>query len=137
MGMTYVFCRYHAIELGLDLEGRLAGCHAGPIADTEDMRVDGDSRLTKCNVEHDVCRFAADAGQGLQGLARARNLTAVRLHDFLRQSDEILCFGTVEADRLYQLLHALLPEWSHFLLCVRHGEQSGRRLVDSGIGCLR
>src|SRR5438445_670440 len=107
MGVTYVFCRYHAIELGLDLEGRLAGCHTGPIADTEDVRVDGDSRLTKCNVEHDVCRFAADAGQGLKRLARARNPTAVLLHDLLRECDEILGFGAVEAVRL-GALRALL-----------------------------
>src|SRR5258708_20129719 len=75
MGMAFVLCRYHAIELGLDLEGRLAGCHASPIADAEDVRIDGDSCLTKCNVEHDICRLSADPGQRLHRPSPPAHLT--------------------------------------------------------------
>jgi len=82
MGMAFVLCRHYAVELALDLEGRLAGCHAGSIADTEDVGIDRDGRLTECNVEHDICGLAADAGERLQRLARAWDVAAMVLHDF-------------------------------------------------------
>src|SRR5215510_9953047 len=47
VGMALVFRRHHAVELGLDLQRRLAGCHTGPIADAEDVGVDRDSGLAE------------------------------------------------------------------------------------------
>src|SRR6266403_366255 len=105
MRMAFVFRRYYAIELHLDLQWRLAGCDAGSIADTEDMGIDGNRRLTKGDIEHDICGLAADARQRLQRLARAGNLPVMLLHDPLRQPDEILGFGAEETDGLDQLLH--------------------------------
>ena len=83
MGMAFVFRRHDAVELGLNLERRLAGRHAGPIADAKDVSIDGNGRLTEGDVEHHIGRLAADAGQRLQRLARARHLAAMILHDLL------------------------------------------------------
>src|SRR5262245_8274810 len=137
VGMALVFRRHHAVELGLDLQRRLAGCHAGPIADAEDVGVDRDGGLTEGDVEHDIRGLATDAGQRFQRLTRVRDLAPMLVRDFLRQGDEILRLGAEEADGLDQALQALLAEGSHLFRCVGGGEQRGRRLVDAGVGGLR
>src|SRR4029077_14732962 len=134
MSMAFIFRRYNAVELHLDLKRRLAGCNAGSVADTEDMGVDCNRRLTKRNVEHDICGLAADARQRLQRLARARDLSAMLLHDPLRQFDEIPGFGAEEADGLDQLLHAFLAKGSDLFRRVGGGKQTGGRLVYASNG---
>src|SRR6476620_516006 len=79
MSMKPVFLWHHLIELHLDLERCLARCHAGPVAHAEGVGVDGNRRLTEGNVEYDVRGLAADAGQRLQRLARARDLAGMLL----------------------------------------------------------
>ena len=52
----------HALQqLQLDLERVLAGSETGAVADTEDVRVDGDGRLAERHVHDNVRRLAADA----------------------------------------------------------------------------
>jgi hypothetical protein len=81
MGMKPVFRWHHLIELHLHLERRLARCHAGPVAHAEDVGVDGNRRLTEGDVEYDVRGLAADAGQRLQRLARARACSSTSFFD--------------------------------------------------------
>src|SRR5262249_7710187 len=133
VGMALVFRRHHAVELELDLEGRLAGA----VTDAEDVGVDRDGGLAESDVEHDICGLAADPGQRLQRLARAGDLATVLVCDFPRQRDEILRLGAEEADGLDQPLHALLAERGHLFRRVGGGEKRGRRLVDAGVGRLR
>ena len=137
MGMKPVFRWHHLIELHLDLERCLARCHAGPVAHAEDVGVDGNRRLTEGNVEHDVRGLAADAGQRLQRLARARDLAGMLLDQLLRQGHDVLRLGAKETDGLHQLPHALLAQCRHLLRGVGRRKQRGRGLVDPGVGRLR
>ena len=43
-------------KLDLDSVRCLAGCHACAIANPEDMRVDGNGRVSKGLVQHHICR---------------------------------------------------------------------------------
>src|SRR3954451_16124813 len=137
MGMKPVFRWHHLIELHLDLKRCLARCHAGPVAHAEDVGVDGNRRLTEGNVEYDVRGLAADAGQRLQRLARARDLAGMLLHQLLRQGHDVLRLGAKETDGLHQLPHALLAQCRHLLRGVGRRKQRGCGLVDPGVGRLR
>ena len=55
------------------LRRRFARRDAGTVADPEDVRIDRDRRLAKGNVEHDVCGFPADPGQGFERLGYAES----------------------------------------------------------------
>ena len=64
-------------KLCLDGVGCLAGGHAGAVADTENMRVDGDGGLAKGLVQHHIRRFPADTGKRLERRAVGRHLAAM------------------------------------------------------------
>ena len=49
-------------QLGLDRVGGLSRRHAGAVADTEDMRVDGDCRMSEGLVQNDIRGLAPDPG---------------------------------------------------------------------------
>jgi len=51
------------VELFFNRQRRLARCQAGPIADPEDMRIDGEGFGTKSDVHHDIGSLAADTRQ--------------------------------------------------------------------------
>ena len=54
-----------AHKLGLDSIRCLARCHAGTIANPEDMCVDGNGRVSKSLVQHHIRRFPANSGKRL------------------------------------------------------------------------
>src|SRR5262249_41970250 len=58
--MAVVGRRDDLVQLCFNLKRRLGGGHPGAIADPKDVRIDSNGRLAKGNVEHDVCRLAAD-----------------------------------------------------------------------------
>ena len=66
VGVRFVLCGHHLLELALDLERRLAGCEPGAVADAEYMRIDRDRGFPERNVEHHIGGLAADARQGLE-----------------------------------------------------------------------
>src|SRR5690606_24298383 len=61
----------------LDLFGGLARGETRAVGDAEHVRVDRESLLPECAVEHDVRRLAADSRQPDQRLAVGRHLAAV------------------------------------------------------------
>ena len=53
------------------------------------MRIDGDDRNAKCDVQDHIGGLAANAGKGFQRLAASRNLAVEILEKPLRQGDDI------------------------------------------------
>ena len=81
--------------------------------------------------------FRPTPGKFFERLARARHLAAVVGDELLRQGDDILRLGAVEADGADQLGDARLAEGGHLLRRIGEPEERRRRLVDAGIGRLR
>src|SRR5271166_6745389 len=73
--------RNDAHELVLDFARSLAGSDPEAVGDAKDVRVDRYRRFAEGGVEHDVGALAADARQGLQRLAVARDLAAMFLDE--------------------------------------------------------
>jgi hypothetical protein len=124
-------------KLGFDLFGSLARRKPGPVADAEYVGVDCKRFLTKGGVEHDVCRLAADAGQGLELLAGAGHFAAKLIDQRLAQRDDILGLGVEQADRLDCLPQPVLAQCNHLLRRPDILEQRPRRDVDARVRRLR
>jgi CysZ protein len=123
MGMALALRRHHGVEHLLDLGRGLAGSEAGPVADPEQMGVDGDGRLAEGGVEDDIGGLAADAGQRLEGGAIARNLPAMPLDQHLRERDHVLGLGAVEPDRADMVAERRLAQRDHLLRRVDLGKK--------------
>jgi hypothetical protein len=76
------------------------------------MGVDGDGGPAEGGVEHHVGGLAADAGQGLEGLAVLRHLAAVALQQDGAGLDDVLGLGVEEANGLDVLLDPVHPRSS-------------------------
>ena len=87
-----------AHKLDLDSVRCLAGCHACAIANPEDMRVDGNGRVSKGLVQHHIRCFPANAGKRLKRGAIIRHEAAMRLQQHFRQPVNILRLGVEQAD---------------------------------------
>src|ERR1044072_814259 len=85
MRMELVCVRHNLFEVQLALERRQSRRHGGAVADAKDVRVDRDGLLAERDVEHDVRGLAPDAGQRLERLAAARNLSAMLRHESARE----------------------------------------------------
>src|SRR6185503_17354362 len=103
VGMEPVLRWHHLIELHLDLEGCLAGRHAGPVTYAEDVGIDRNRGFAEGDVENDVGGLAADAGQRLQRLAHARDLATMLLDELPRQRHHVLRLGAKQANGLDQI----------------------------------
>ncbi len=69
------------------------GCphrHAGAVANPENMRVNGDGRLTKGFVEDYVGGLPANPGEGFEGFTVARHLTTMITHQNFSRRHDIL-----------------------------------------------
>ncbi len=88
------------LQLDLDLERILARREPGPVADTEDVRVDRERFFIEGGVKDDVGRLAAYARQLFELLARAGHLPAMVADQRFRQGDDVLRLRVEQADRL-------------------------------------
>ena len=85
-------------ECGFGGVGRGGFAEADAVGDAEYMRVDGDGVVAQRAIEPDICGFAADAGEGLQFLARVGNLSAEIVDQYLAELDDIAGLGVEQAD---------------------------------------
>src|SRR5262245_62846778 len=127
--MELVPRRYDLIELGLNLKRRFANRKTSAIADTEDVCINCNRRLSKSNIKNASGGLTPHTRQRLQRLAATRHLTAVFLREFTRQCDNVLCLGAVKTDRLDQLLDTRFAESKHFLGGAGGCKKRRRRLV--------
>ena len=63
MCMQLVMRWGHFFEFLLDRQRRFTGRHTGSISDPEYMRVDGDGRLAKGNIQHDIGCLSSNTGK--------------------------------------------------------------------------
>ena len=124
------------LKLRFDVERRLTRREAGTVADAEDMRVDRERFLSPGGVEDDIGGLAADAGQGLELFARARDFPAMVTDQRLAERDHILRLGVEQADGLDCLAQGLFAEIDHRLRSPDAFEQVARGKVDAGVGRL-
>ena len=137
MRVAHEFLRDDADQSFFHRLRRLAGREAQPVADAENMRVDGHGRLAERHVEHDIGGLAPHARQFRQRVALAGNLAAMVADQRLRQRDHVLRLAPPQADRANMLAELRLAERQHLLRRVGDLEQGARRLVDAGVGRLR
>ena len=121
----------------LDLERRLAGRETGPVADAEDVGVDGNGGVAEGRVEHDVGRLAPDAGQRLERRPVLGDHAAMPLDQQATGGDDVPRLGAEQADGLDKFGKAFLAERQHRLWGRRDRKEPRRRLVDPDIGRLR
>ena len=75
--------RHDLFQLRFDLVDVFAGREAGAVADSENVSIDRERLLAERGVEDDIGGLAANAGQRLQLLARARDVAAVPVNQRL------------------------------------------------------
>jgi hypothetical protein len=116
---------------------RLARRQPGPVAEAEDMRVDGDGRLAEGRVEHDIGRLAPDTGQRFERRALGGHFAAMQFDQHPAGGDDVLRLGAKEADGL-DVFESALPRPAPASPPASGGrKQPRRRLVDADVGRLR
>src|SRR5262249_61608936 len=91
----------------------LAGRQRGAVAQAKDRGVDRDRLLAEGDIEQDVGGLAPLPGQRLEGFARAWPLAAMLFDELLRQRDEVLGLGAIEADGLDVIAQLRFAELEH------------------------
>ena len=124
-------------QFRFDRVGGLSRRHAGAVSDTEDMRVDGDCRMSEGLVQHDIGGLAPDPRKRLQRLAVVGNDTAMRLDQDLRQTVDVLRLGVEQPDGADVMGNPVNPELDHRLRGIGGGIEALCRPIDPGVGCLR
>lgn len=126
----------HFFQLQLDRQGGLARRQAGAVGYAEDMRVDGDGRLSEGGIEDNVGGLPANPRQSFQCLPFARHLPTVPGDELLGHQDQVFGFGVEQANVLDLLADILLAERQHLCRSICELEQPPGYLVDADVGRL-
>lgn len=137
MCIAPVFGRGDTGEFFFHGQWRFAGGDAGPVAEAENMGVDGDGRVAKGGIQDDIGRFSADTGQRLQCGTIIRDLAGVHFDQAMAGSNDVPGLGAVEADGLDVFAQTFLAKGSHAFRGGGYGKKAVRCLVDRNIGGLR
>lgn len=129
--------RHDPVELCLDLIDIFSRRESRSVADTEDMRVDGERLLSKRRVENDVGRLAAYSRKFLELFPRPRNFTAVLVDQRLAECDDILRFGVEQSDGLDRFAQLFFAKIQHLPRRFHLFEQGLGRDIYAGVGRLR
>ena len=98
VGILLEFVGHELEQALLDRIHVLARGDPGAVGDAEYMRVHGNRRLTECDVQHDIRRFAPDPGQAFERFACCRHFTAMLVDDEPAGCQDVFCLGAVKAD---------------------------------------
>jgi len=128
-----VFGRDAFEQLLLHFQRRFARGEARAVAEAKDVRVHRHGRFSKRRVEHHIGGFAADAGQGFEGFARAGHLPAVLFHQNPAGFHQVLGFAAVQANGLDVALQTCQAQVQDLLRRTRHREEFARGLVHAHI----
>lgn len=71
---------------------------SGPVADTEDMRIDGKGLCAESGIHHDICRLAPNAGQRLKRVAVGRDFAGMVADQYLGQGNHVFGFVVKQAN---------------------------------------
>ena len=137
VGIFLVFIWGDTEQFFFNFNDRFARRQAGSVAETEDVRIDGDRGLAKGRVEHDIGRFAADTGQGFELAAILGNLASVLFKQNAASGNDVFCLGVVETDGPDVLTQTFDVKRVHFFRCRCNGKQFSGGFVDANVSCLR
>lgn len=136
MGILHVFIGCDAEQFLLDIDHSFSRSDAGPVAEPEDVRVDGDRRLAKGCVEYDIGRLSADTGQGFECAAFIGHLTVMQVKQHPAGGDDVFCLGPIQPDGLDVFAQAFDAQRIHLVRGRGDREKSVGRFVDAHIRCL-
>ena len=116
-------------KLRFDLVYALARSEAGPVADAEDMGVNGKCFLAERCVQDNIGSLPANAGERLKLIARPRDFASMLIYEGLAQGDDILRLGIKQPDGLDGVPQPVLAKINHLLRGLDMLEQGLRRDV--------
>lgn len=116
------FFRRISQQLLFNLDHSFPRCNASPVSKPENMGINGNCRVTKGCIEHDICSFPADTGQSLQMFTVIGYLTTMPGEQKMAGGDDVLRFGSVQADCLDVFNQTFNAQSSHFFRGWRYGK---------------
>ena len=136
MGRAEHFLGDTADQLILHGTDRFAGSKARTVAETENMGIYSHGWLVKGDVEHDIGRFPAYAGQGFQRFTGVGNLPVMLFQKLLAEQGDIMGFGAPEPYGADMPGNAVLAQCGHAGGVGGFFIQGTGGLVDRDIRCL-
>ena len=120
-------------KLRFDLVYVLARSKARPVADAEDMGVNGKCFLAERCVQDNIGSLPANAGERLKLIARPRNLAVMPIEEGLAQGDDILRLCVEQPNGLDGVPQPVLAKINHLLRGLDMLEQGLRREVHARV----
>ena len=136
VSILFIFIRGDSQQLLFDIDDGFSRGQTRSVAEPENVCIDGDGRLPKGRVEHDVRRLSPHAGQGFETGPVIRYLAAMPFQQEAAGSDNVFGLGSVKTNCLDVLAQSFDAEFGHFVWRRRHREQASRGFIDTHVSRL-
>lgn len=137
VSILFIFIRRDSQQLLFDIDDGFSRGQTRSVAEPKNVCIDGDGRLAKGSVEHDIRRLAPYTGQGFETGPVIWYLATMQLQQDAAGGDDIFGLGSVKTNRLDVLAKSFDTEFSHFVWRWRHREQASRGFIDTHVSRLR
>lgn len=124
-------------EVGFDAIGLLVGAQAEPLRQSPHVCIHADAGDTECITAQDVRSFAADAGQGEEGVEVVRHAAIEVCDQFGAAGANGASFLAKEAGGAYPRLEFFLRDGGEVARGRKTAEEGWGDFVDLGVGALR
>ena len=136
VSILFIFIRRDSQQLLFDIDDGFSRGQTRSVAEPKNVCIDGDGRLAKGSVEHDIRRLAPYTGQGFETAPVIRYLAAMPFQQDAAGGDNVFGLGSVKTNRLDVLAQSFDAEFSHFVWRRRHREQASRCFIDTHVSRL-
>ena len=136
VSILFIFIRRDSQQLLFDIDDGFSGGQTRSVAEPENVCIDGDGRLAKGSVEHDIRRLAPHAGQSFETGPVIRYLAAMPFQQEAAGGDNVFGLGSVKTNCLDVFAQSFNAEFSHFFWRRRHREQASRGFIDTHVSRL-
>ena len=136
VSILFIFIRRDSQQLLFDIDDGFSRGQTRSVAEPKNVCIDGDGRLAKGSVEHDIRRLAPYTGQGFETGPVIWYLATMQLQQDAAGGDDIFGLGSVKTNRLDVLAKSFDTEFSHFVWGWRHREQASRGFIDTHVSRL-
>ena len=137
MGVQLKICGHIIFNRPFNLIDGFARRNASAVSHSKNMRVHRLCGLLPPHIQHDICSFASNPRQALQGSARIGHLAAEVCHQNLRHLDHVASFGFVKPDGLDMGDQPLFAKIDHLLRRIHNFKQSLSGFVNALVSRLR
>lgn len=136
VSILFIFIRRDSQQLLFNIDDGFSGGQTRSVAESENVCIDGDGRLPKGGIEHDISRLAPHARQGFKAGPVIRYLAAMLFQQDAAGGDDIFGLGSVKTNCLDVLAQSFDAEFGHFVWRRRHREQASRGFIDTHVSRL-